>query len=240
MKILSLDSSAKVATVALCEDGALLAEYTLNNGNTHSETLLPMIESLMKQYGITVGDIDLFACTSGPGSFTGVRIGAATLKGLAFGRDLPCVGVSTPEAIAENLTVLPGLICPVMNARRSQVYCALFRSDGETLTRLLPDSALSIAELDELLSAYGEPVAFAGDGYDVTLGELKKTPVRPVPDRLRHQSAYSVAQVARRMLRDGRADTDASLRVQYLRPSQAERTRMEQEQKNTNQAIHSH
>ncbi len=231
MKILSLDSSAQVATVALCEDERLLAEYTLNNGNTHSETLLPMIASMLTQFGLTVDDIEIFACTSGPGSFTGVRIGAATLKGLAFGRDIPCVGVSTPEAIAENLTVLRGLVCPVMNARRSQVYTALFRSDGQTLTRLMDDAALSIAELDELLSVYGEEVAFAGDGYDVTMKELKKTPVRSVPERLRHQSAYSVAQVALRAYREGKTDTDSSLRVQYLRPSQAERTRMEQEQK---------
>lgn len=231
MKILSLDSSAQVATVALCEDERLLAEFTLNNGNTHSETLLPMVETLLKTYGIAVDEIELFACTSGPGSFTGVRIGAATLKGLAFGRKIPCIGVSTPEAIAENLRSLGGLICPVMNARRSQVYTALFRSGGTVMTRLMEDSALSIAELDEMLAAYGEPVAFAGDGYDVTLSSLKKTEVRPVCERLRHQSAYATAQVAYRQYRSGHTDTDASLRVNYLRPSQAERTRMEQEQK---------
>ncbi|MBR2354419.1 MAG: tRNA (adenosine(37)-N6)-threonylcarbamoyltransferase complex dimerization subunit type 1 TsaB [Clostridia bacterium] len=230
MKILSLDSSATVATVALCEDEALLAEFTLNNGNTHSETLLPMVEALLATYGILVDDIDLFACTSGPGSFTGVRIGAATIKGLAFGREIPCVGVSTLEAIAENLSTLKGLICPVMNARRAQVYTALFRSDGISMERLLPDSAISIAELDALLSAYGEPVAFAGDGYDITLPALKKTEARPVCERLRHQSAYSVAQVALRQYRAEKTDTDSSLSVNYLRPSQAERTRMEQEQ----------
>ena len=229
MKILSLDSSAQVATVALCEDEALLAEFTINNGNTHSETLLPMVESLLATFGIGIEDVELFACTSGPGSFTGVRIGAATVKGLAFGRSVPVIGVSTPEAIAENLVSLGGLICPVMNARRSQVYTALFRSDGSTMTRLLPDSALSIAELDELLSSYAEPVAFAGDGYDVTLSALKKTEVRPICERLRHQSAYAAAQVALRQYRAGQAMTDASLSVNYLRPSQAERTRLEQE-----------
>lgn len=232
MKILSLDSSAQVASVALCEDDALLAEFTLNNGNTHSETLLPMVETILRSYGMTVDDIELFACTSGPGSFTGVRIGAATVKGLAFGRTTPCVGVSTPEAIAENLVSLGGLICPVMNARRSQVYTALFRSDGMTMTRLMPDSALSIKELDELLSAYGEPVAFAGDGYDVTLAALKLTEARPVSQRLRHQSAYSTAQVAYRQYLAGNTDTDVSLSVNYLRPSQAERTRMEKETAN--------
>ena len=228
MKILALDSSATVATIALCEDERLLAEYTLNNGNTHSQTLLPMVETVLRSFGLTPADIDLFACTAGPGSFTGVRIGAATLKGLAFASQKPCVGVSTLEAIAENLRFRRGLVCAVMNARRSQVYTALFRSDGEALTRLIEDSALSIAELDELLSAYGEPISFCGDGYDVTLSELKQTQAAPVPDRLRHQSAYSVAQIALRQYRTEQVTTDAGLTVTYLRPSQAERTRMEQ------------
>ena len=229
MKILALDSSATVASVALCEDETLLAEYTLNNGNTHSETLLPMVESVLHSYGIAPSEIDLFAVSSGPGSFTGVRIGTATLKGLAFGTEKPCVGVSTLEAIATNLTVVPALICPVMNARRSQVYAALFRSDGKTLTRLLPDSALSIAELDELLASYGEPVYFCGDGYGITLTALQKTTAVPVPDRLRHQSAYSVAQAALRAYASGNYTDDAGLTVTYLRPSQAERERMEKQ-----------
>ena len=137
MKILAFDTSATVATVALCDNERLLAEYTVNNGNTHSETLLPMIESLLGHFSMSVSDVDLFAVSVGPGSFTGVRIGAATLKGLAFASDKPCVGVSTLEAIAENLSVCKGLICPVMNARRAQVYTALFRSDGQTLERLI-------------------------------------------------------------------------------------------------------
>lgn len=231
MKILALDSSAVVASVALCEDATLLAEYTINNGNTHSETLLPMIETLLSHFGITVNDVDLFAASTGPGSFTGVRIGTATLKGLAFAKETPCVGVSTLEALAENAAAFSGLVCPVMNARRSQVYTALFRSDGQTLTRLVPDSALAIAELDELLSTYGEPVIFVGDGYRITLDALKKTEVREIPDRLRHQSAYSVAQVARRVYKSGNATDDASLSVTYLRPSQAERERLEREGK---------
>lgn len=235
MKILSLDSSATVATVALCEEERLLAEFTLHNGNTHSETLLPMVESVLKLYGISVPQIDLFAVSSGPGSFTGVRIGAATLKGLAFGMEKPCVGVSTLEALAQNLVGSVGLICPVMNARRGQVYTALFRSDGQELTRLMPDSALSIAELDECLVAEGAPVRFCGDGYDITLAALSKTEALPVPERLRNQSAYSVAQVARRLYAAGSFTDDRGLTVTYLRPSQAERTRMEQEkQHNTN------
>lgn len=226
MKILAFDTSATVATVALCDNERLLAEYTVNNGNTHSETLLPMIESLLGHFSMSVSDVDLFAVSSGPGSFTGVRIGAATLKGLAFASDKPCVGVSTLEAIAENLSVCKGLICPVMNARRSQVYTALFRSDGQTLERLMPDSAMSISELDEKLSAFGEPVYFSGDGYDVTLGALSLTEALPTPDRLRHQSAYSVSRVAYAQYLRGKYTDDLSLKVNYLRPSQAERELM--------------
>jgi tRNA threonylcarbamoyladenosine biosynthesis protein TsaB len=229
MKILSVDSSATVASVALCEDGRLLAEYTLNNKNTHSETLLPMIESALSFFSLDACDIDLFAVSSGPGSFTGVRIGTATIKGLAFAMDKPCLGVSTLEAIAYNLRFHRGLICPVMNARREQVYTALFRSDGENLTRLMDDSAIAISELDAILAKYGEEVAFAGDGYDICIRGLKLSAVRPVPERLRHQSAFSVAEVAYKKYLNGDADSDRTLGVDYLRPSQAERERAERE-----------
>lgn len=226
MKILGIDSSATVASVAVCEDGRLLAEYTVNNGNTHSETLLPMVEAALGALSLTVADVDLFAVSSGPGSFTGVRIGAATLKGLAFASGKPCVGVSTLHALALNLLPVRGLICPVMNARRSQVYTALFRSDGETLQRLLPDSAMSLSELDELLCGYGESVYFCGDGYGITVDALQKTTALYVPDRLRAQSGYSVAQVALAEYEAGRAVNDTELKVTYLRPSQAERELM--------------
>ena len=227
MKILSVDSSAVAASVAVTSNGRLLAEYTLNNGNTHSETLLPMIEAILKSLKLSVSDIDLFACSSGPGSFTGVRIGAATVKGLAFAQEKPCVGVSTLEAIAENAKLRAGLICPVMNARRSQVYTALFRSDGENITRLMPDSALAISDLDTILSEYGEEVCFCGDGYDITLSLLKKTKPVHTPERLRHQSAFSVASVAAREYEKGNFGNDVELSVNYLRPSQAERERAE-------------
>ena len=152
MKILAVDSTATAASVAITENGELLAEYTVLNGNTHSETLLPMVESALRVFGLSVAEIDIFALSEGPGSFTGVRIGAATVKGLAFGTEKPCVGVSTLEALAYNLVGYRGLICPVMNARRSQVYTALFRSDGERLERLTEDSAMAISELDALLA----------------------------------------------------------------------------------------
>ncbi len=234
MKILSVDSSAIVATAALCEDGRLLAEYTLNNKTTHSQTLLPMIESLLSFFSLAIEDIDLFAVSAGPGSFTGVRIGAATVKGLAFASDKPCAQVSTLEAIAYNLRFHKGLICPVMNARRSQVYTALFRSDGESLERLLDDSALAISELDGLLSQYGEEVALCGDGYDICTAGFERTPLRYVPERMRHQSAFSVAEVAYRNYLNGDLKSDKELGVDYLRPSQAERERAEREKAESN------
>ena len=232
MKILSVDSSAIVASVALCEDGCLLAEYTLNNKNTHSETLLPMIESLLSFFSMEIGDIDLFAVSSGPGSFTGVRIGTATVKGLAFESNKPCIGVSTLEAIAYNLRFHKGLVCPVMNARRSQVYTAIFRSDGEKLERLTDDLAISIAELDTMLAEYSEETVLAGDGYDICVAGFEKAELRPVPERLRHQSAFSVAEAALAAYKSGKYCSDAELGVEYLRPSQAERERAEREAAN--------
>lgn len=227
MKILSIDSSALVASVAVCEDESILAEYTLNNGNTHSETLLPMVESLLSALGLKVSDIDLFAVSAGPGSFTGVRIGAATLKGLAFGSGKPCAEVSTLEALAANLRGCDGLVCPVMNARRSQVYTALFRVNGGKAERLMEDSALSIAELDAMLAKYGEPIRLCGDGYDITERGFTQTELIFVPERQRMQSAVSVAHIALKNYREGRYCSDAELGVNYLRPSQAERERAE-------------
>lgn len=232
MKILALDTSAIAASVALCEDEALLGEYTLQNGNTHSETLLPMIEHILSQLKLTARDIDLFALSAGPGSFTGVRIGTATVKGLAFQSQKPCIGVSTLEALAENLTLADGLVCPVMNARRDQVYTALFRSVNGSLERLLPDAPLSIAELDRILSEYTEPVRLCGDGYEIVLQRLTH-PTLPTPVRLRPQSAYSVAQVAKRLYDRGVRTSDADLTPVYLRLPQAERERLEKEKAKT-------
>lgn len=223
MIVLAIESSAIAASVALQSDDRLLAELTLNRGNTHSENLLPMVETLLTRTGLSVDDVDLFAVSAGPGSFTGVRIGVATVKGLAFGKGKPCIGVSTLEALAENLAFLPdGLICPVMNARRNQVYTALFRGKS----RILPDQAISVAELEEVLSGYSEPVWFVGDGYELVTSQIKHV-YHPLPERLRLQSAASVASVAMRYAKEGNTTDDARLFPVYLRPSQAERTRAE-------------
>ena len=232
MLILALDSTAQVGSVALCEDEKLIAEYTINTGHTHSETLLPMVESVLKIAGYTVDDVDLFVCTAGPGSFTGVRIGAATVKGIAFGKNQPCIGVSTLEALALNGVVLNGILCPSMNARRQQVYNALFASDGTSLTRLCEDRALAITELGEELATKCPdlPVYLMGDGaklvYDALSESLGERLVM-LPERLVHQSGYNTAMAGLRLYRDGVRTTDFELAPVYLRPSQAERMRME-------------
>ena len=232
MLILALDSTAQVGSVALCEDETIIAEYTVNTGHTHSETLLPMVESILKIAGYTVDDVDLFVCTAGPGSFTGVRIGAATVKGIAFGKGKPCIGVSTLETLALNGIAMDGILCPAMNARRQQVYNALFESDGNAMTRLCEDRALAITELgEELKNRYPDcPVYLMGDGaklvYDALAGDLGGR-LRLLPERLLHQSGYNTAQAGLRLYREGVRTTDAELVPVYLRPSQAERVRME-------------
>ena len=229
MKILAFDSTSLTASVAVCEDERLLGQITLNNGNTHSETLLPMAEQLFRMLSLTASDIDLFACSSGPGSFTGVRIGAATVKGLAFGSGKRCVGVSTLEALAYNLRGYKGIICPVMNARRSQVYTAIFESDGKEIKRISEDMAIAASELDVRLSALGGDVYLVGDGIDVALSCFEKTTVCNTAEESRYQSAYSVAQVALREYKEGRSVSDKELVATYLRLSQAERERLERE-----------
>ena len=225
MLILSLDSTATTASTALVKDGKVLSEYTVNAGNTHSVTLLPMIENMLKMTGTALSDIDVFAASVGPGSFTGVRIGTSTIKGLAFGRDIPCVGVSTLEALAYNLHGTGGIICPCMNARRGQVYTAIFE-DGDTVKRLTDDMAISIEELESILSNFEGEVHFTGDGYFlVSHLSDKKT-----QERLTLQSAVNVACVAEKIYNeaeDKSVFTHASLNPTYLRKPQAEREREE-------------
>ena len=228
MLILALESSALTASVAICDGERLLGEYTVNNGNTHSETLLPMAEALLRDLRISISEIDLFAVSVGPGSFTGIRIGVSTLKGLAFGTKKPCVGVSTLEAMAYNLYIPNGLICPVMNARRKQVYTALFRESNGKIERLMPDSAISIEELDQILATYHEPVYLVGDGYDLAVENLTH-PLGSTPERLRYQSAASIAKAAYIAYSEGSYISDNDIKPIYLRPCQAERERMEQE-----------
>ena len=234
MKILAFDSTAKVASVAVTENGKALASYSIDNGLTQSELLLPMAEAALKSLRISHSDIGAYAVTVGPGSFTGVRIGVSLVKGLAFGRDLPCIPVSTLEALAENLRGLSGIIVPAMDARRSQVYAAIFASDGQTLTRLTEDDALPLAELKEKLCEYSDRnIYIVGDGYAVTHKALcgSELHLSETPALLRAQNAASVGIVAERMLSEGNYTTDSLLSPVYLRMPQAERERLERENK---------
>ena len=151
MKILAFDSTAKAASVAVCDGERLLGLYNLDNGLTQSELLLPMAENLLASLKLSFNDMGLLAASTGPGSFTGVRIGVSLVKGIAFGRNIPCVSVSTLEALAENISTLEGILVPAMDARRGQLYTAIFKSDGEYAERITPDMAISTEKLAEEL-----------------------------------------------------------------------------------------
>ncbi len=233
MLILAFETSAKAAGVALMEDGKLLGESYQNTGLTHSQTLMVMAEDLMKQCGVCVADVTAVAVAAGPGSFTGVRIGVAAAKGFAWGAELPCCGVSTLEAMALGLGVWQGYVCPVMDARRSQVYQALFHVDCGNYTRIREDRAISLQELGEDIQNLSEPIFLVGDGsqlcYNTLLGKVPSL-VLPMEHRM-HQRGSGVALAAMRMLREGAACSGAELVPNYLRLSQAERERNEQMQK---------
>ena len=227
MKILAVDTSATVLSVALTEDKTPIAQINLNTGHTHSETLLPSLERLMDSAAWSVSDIDLFAVSEGPGSFTGVRIGVSFVKGLAYG-EKKCVGVSTLSALAYNLSGFRGIISPVMDARRSQFYNALFESDGKTLTRLTEDRAISAEDLEAELEKYSDrPIYLCGDGYEIARKMLKNENICDTPEALVRQSAYSVAMVALGEYEKGNFTDDLGLSPMYLRVPQAERERLE-------------
>lgn len=228
MKILALDSTAKICTAAICEDETLLILRAKDAGMTHSELLLPMIEEILGECQLKVSDIDMFALSEGPGSFTGVRIGAATVKGLAFARGRACVGVSTLEALAYNFISEDGIVISAMDARRSQVYTAIFRVKCGEIERLCADSAISIDELCETAGSYrAEQIYLSGDGAHLVYDKLRdKADVIYDAERA-GQNAYSVARCAYRAYKDGKSVSDRELRPTYLRLAQAERERLE-------------
>ena len=240
MLILAIDSTAKISTAALMRDGLLLGEITLGTGYTHSETLLPSVEFLLSASKLKVSDVDIFACASGPGSFTGVRIGTATIKGLAFGRGACCVPVGTLDALAERAAEMRGIVVPVMDARRDQVYTAVFDARDGIPKRLTADDAISVDELISMLPEHASdrPLYFVGDGYDLVHDRAaeKLHNVMETPLQMRDHAASAVASAAYRMLTtDGFAPISASELVPtYLRLSQAER---EYNEKHKNDSI---
>lgn len=233
MRILAFETSAKAASVALLEEEHLLAESYQNSGMTHSQTLMTMAEGMLKNCGLTPKDVDAVAVAAGPGSFTGVRIGVAAAKGFAWGRQIPCCGVSTLEAMAVNLGVYQGYVVPVMDARRAQVYTALFHGEGGTLTRTHADQAIALSDWGEILKTLEEPVFLVGDGSVLCYNTLKGTVPNLIlpPEHRMHQRAAGVALAARQMLLRGEPADGAALTPNYLRLSQAERERLAREQK---------
>ncbi len=228
MRILALDSTAKVAAAALLNDDRLLCKAAAPDAMTHSATLLPEIERLLKDAGLGFADIDLFAASAGPGSFTGVRIGAATLKGIAFGRNKPCCAVSALEALAYNLRRTDGIVCALMDARRGQFYTATFAVTDSVVTRLSPDEAKSGEEIAASLAAYPH-VTLVGDGAAVALPFFDGLPVELCPEEKRLADGESVGLAAYAMYRAGKTVSDADFAPVYLRLPQAERERLEKE-----------
>ena len=233
MRILAFETSAKAASVALLEDGKLLGEQYQNTGMTHSQTLMVMVEDLLKTAGMTPGQVDAVAVAAGPGSFTGVRIGVAAAKGFAWGGEKPCYGVSTLEAMARSLGVYDGYVLPVMDARRNQVYNALFLAEAGTLTRLCEDRAIALTELTEEIKNLKKPVFLVGDGSVLCYNTLlEKVPQLVLPPEHRmHQRASGVALAAAEQIRQGLPGNGAELVPNYLRLSQAERERAEREKR---------
>ncbi len=233
MLILAFETSAKAASVALMDGQKLLGESYQNTGLTHSQTLMVMAEDVLKQCGKTAADVQAVAVAEGPGSFTGVRIGVAAAKGFSWGRQIPCYGTSTLEAMAESLGVYSGIVCPVMDARRSQVYNALFRAEAGKLTRLTPDRAIALSDLENELKELENPIFLVGDGSNLCYNTLVSTVPGLVlpPEHRMHQRAVGVAILAARQADAGITPSGNELTPNYLRLSQAERERMEREKK---------
>ena len=233
MLIFAFETSAKAGSVALMDDSRLLGESYCNTALTHSQTLLSMGQQLLQTCGFTPEDVTDVAVAAGPGSFTGVRIGVAAAKGFSWARQLPCWGVSTIEAMALQLGVWQGYVCPVMDARRNQVYNGLFHAAEGQLTRVAEDRAISLEDLGQELKNLQEPIFLVGDGSVLcynTLQEQVPQLICPAEHRM-HQRAAGVALGAKAMMLRGESCDGNTLTPNYLRLSQAERERMEKEKK---------
>ncbi len=230
MKILAIDSSGMTASVAVIEDDKVAAELNINNKKTHSQTLLPMIETLTKYLELELETLDAIAVTKGPGSFTGLRIGSATAKGLALALKLPIVEISTLEAMAYAFFGTGKLICPMMDARRAQVYTGLYRFRNEEFVNVMPDCAVSVDELLGALNEKCDPVIFTGDGvpvYREFIKEKLRIPYEFAPAFQNRQRAAILGVLAVKYAKEGRLTPAEKHRPTYLRLSQAERERME-------------
>lgn len=230
MKILAIDSSSLVATVAVVQDDVMIAEYTINHKKTHSQTLLPMIDEIVKMAEINLDDVDAIAVSGGPGSFTGLRIGSATAKGLGLVWNKPLVHVPTVDAMAYNLYGTDKIICPIMDARRNQTYTGIYEFSGEELNVIMEQCAISIEELVNKLSEFNREIIFVGDGIPVFksyIDENLKAVHYYAPAHMNRQRAGTVAVLGSKYYDKGMVESAAEHGPNYLRQSQAERERNE-------------
>jgi tRNA threonylcarbamoyl adenosine modification protein YeaZ len=234
MKILALDSSGLVASVAVAEDDTLLGEYTINYKKTHSQTLLPMLDAVVKMIELDLNTVDAIAVAAGPGSFTGLRIGSATAKGLGLALKKPLIHIPTVDALAYNLAGHKDMICPLMDARRNQTYTGLYRFDGETFTTVTPQCAVGVDEIIGKINELGQPVVFLGDGVPVFKDYIAgncRVPYSFAPLHMNRQRAAAVAALGMQYFARGEVETAEEHAPDYLRLSQAEREQKEREQK---------
>lgn len=232
MKILAVDSSGLVASVAVVMDDNLLGEFTMNYKKTHSQTLLPMLDELADMIELDLNTLDAIAVAGGPGSFTGLRIGSATVKGLALALDKPVIQIPTVDALAYNLCGHRDLVCPLMDARRNQTYTGLYQFDGNQMQVIKEQCAVEIAAIIAEINNIGKPVVFLGDGVAVFrdyIAEHCKIDYTFAPAHLNKQRAGAVAALAEEYYKQGKIMDAAEHKPEYLRLSQAERERMEKE-----------
>lgn len=232
MTILGIDSSGLVATVALMVDNVLVGEYTIHNKKTHSQTLLPMIDAMLKMAEVDVEKIDAIAVASGPGSFTGLRIGASTAKGMAGALNIPIIAISTLQGLAYNMTGSDKLVCPLMDARRNQAYYGIYRFGGDVPEKCVEDSAAAIEEIVDKLNKMGKPVIFLGDGVCVFREYIEnnaKFDFSFATDDKMYQRASSIVALADVFFSEGKQMCAKDFAPTYLRLSQAERERMNRE-----------
>ncbi len=232
MKIIAIDSSGLVASVAILENDKVLAEYSVNFKKTHSQTLVPMLDEIRRMIDLDLNTIDAVAVAGGPGSFTGLRIGSATAKGLGLALSIPVISVPTVDALSFNLWGISEIICPIMDARRNQVYTGLYRFEKSNHIVLMKQCAISIDELIEEINSRNESVIFLGDGVPVfrdVICEKCSVNVDFAPPHMNAQRAGALAVLAAKMYREGKYETAAEHKPDYLRLSQAERERLEKQ-----------
>ncbi len=234
MKILGLDSSGLVASVAVVEEDVLLSEYTVNHKKTHSQTLLPMLDEIARMIELNLEEVDAIAVAAGPGSFTGLRIGSATAKGLGLALDKPLIAVPTVDALAYNLYGTQGIICPLMDARRGQVYTGLYGFERGRFEVIRPQEAVGIEEILGKINAQNRETVFLGDGVPVFREVIEKecrVPHTYAPAHVNRQRAAAVAALGVLYYKEGKLQNARDHQPEYLRLSQAERERLQRESK---------